>query len=76
MAGDKICCASYVENGENMMDKDELNVSSDPEDEIKENSEFLIYPEFEFSVRYIVFYQCHTFIIYLYLRNCLICWEK
>lgn len=52
MAGDNICCASYVENGENMMEKDESNVSSDLEDEAKENPDFVICPEFEFSVSF------------------------
>ncbi|OXU25103.1 hypothetical protein TSAR_006675 [Trichomalopsis sarcophagae] len=52
MAGDKICCASYVENGENMTEKDESSVHSDMEEEAKESPEFVIqpdYPEFEFS---------------------------
>lgn len=50
MAGDKICCASYVENGENMTDNEESNVNSDLEEEAKDNPEIVECPEFEFSV--------------------------
>lgn len=52
MAGDKICCAIYVENGENMMEKDESNLNSESEDEAKDGPENHTCSEFEFSVNY------------------------
>lgn len=56
MAGDKICCASYVENGENMMEKDESNVNSESEDEAAKDNNPCNHrcPEFEFSVIYLL----------------------